>query len=154
MTTQNEIRKVCDVSARLIHLPDAAITLNQHTHEGRTLLLTTATTMIVTLPQAVGSGARYKFIVETIRAAAGAYVIEAGASEYRGTVFTLGDDSTNNVEAFTVTDSDSFGTCTLNGTTTGGVAIGDWLEFLDIAASVWAVTGFTNSSGTEATPFT
>ena len=152
MTTQNEIRKVCDVSARLITLT-ASETLNQHTHEGRTLLMgASGAALTFTLPTAFGGGGRYKFVVSVINTSN--YIIEAGSGEYRGTVFTGGDDSTNNVEFFTVADSDSFGTCTLDGTTTGGVAIGDWLEFMDIAENVWLVTGLTTSSGTEATPFT
>jgi hypothetical protein len=42
---------------------------------------------------------------------------------------------------------------TLNGTTTGGVSIGDWVEFEDILGTGWAVRGVVNQSGTEATPF-
>jgi hypothetical protein len=44
-------------------------------------------------------------------------------------------------------------TITLNGTTTGGVSIGDWVEIVDVASGVFAATGLTTSSGTEATPF-
>jgi hypothetical protein len=50
----------------------------------------------------------------------------------------------------TAADSD---TITLDGTTTGGVAIGDWIEVQDIVADKWAVRGVTTSSGAEATPF-
>ena len=40
-----------------------------------------------------------------------------------------------------------------NGTTTGGVAIGDFIELIDIATDKWLVFGHTTTSGTEATPF-
>ena len=45
------------------------------------------------------------------------------------------------------------GTITLNGTTTGGVNKGDWIELEDIASGVWGVAGTITGSGTEATPF-
>jgi hypothetical protein len=44
-------------------------------------------------------------------------------------------------------------TITLNGTTTGGKDIGNWIEFTDCSATMWAVRGFITASGSEATPF-
>ena len=39
------------------------------------------------------------------------------------------------------------------GTTTGGAAIGDWVELVDIATNQWAVRGQLTHSGIQATPF-
>jgi hypothetical protein len=50
----------------------------------------------------------------------------------------------------TAADSD---TITLNGTTTGGLSVGDYIELIDIATNKWLVLGFTTTSSTEATPF-
>ena len=44
-------------------------------------------------------------------------------------------------------------TITLNGTTTGGVNIGDYVLLTDIATDQYSVSGLLNASGTEATPF-
>ena len=40
-----------------------------------------------------------------------------------------------------------------DGTTTGGVSIGDYVELEDIKSGVWGVTGHVTGSGTEATMF-
>lgn len=42
---------------------------------------------------------------------------------------------------------------TLNGTTTGGVAVGSWCRLTAISATRWFVQGVFNGSGTLATPF-
>ena len=44
-------------------------------------------------------------------------------------------------------------TITLDGTTTGGVNIGDYVLLTDIATNQYTVSGLLNASGTEATPF-
>ena len=44
-------------------------------------------------------------------------------------------------------------TITLNGTTTGGVNIGDYVLLTDIATDQYSVSGLLNASGSEATPF-
>lgn len=41
----------------------------------------------------------------------------------------------------------------LNGTTTGGVAVGSWVQVTAISATRWFVNGVFNGSGTLATPF-
>jgi hypothetical protein len=41
----------------------------------------------------------------------------------------------------------------LNGTTTGGVSIGDEITLIDIASNQYMVKGILTASGTEATPF-
>lgn len=42
---------------------------------------------------------------------------------------------------------------TLNGTTTGGVAVGSWCRLTAISSTRWFVEGVFNGSGTLATPF-
>ena len=39
------------------------------------------------------------------------------------------------------------------GSTTGSVSNGEWFTLIDSASGVWSVSGFTASTGTEATPF-
>jgi hypothetical protein len=60
-------------------------------------------------------------------------------------------DTAGTVTAFvTAADSD---TVTLNRTTTGSVRIGEYMEFIDIAANTWTVNGVLTNSGSGATPF-
>lgn len=42
---------------------------------------------------------------------------------------------------------------TFDGSTRGGIK-GDWIQFVDVATNIWLVYGFTNQTGTIATPFT
>ena len=60
-------------------------------------------------------------------------------------------DGGNTVVGFEADGTDD--TITLDGTTTGGAAIGDYIELMDIAANQYVVRGNLTATGTEATPF-
>lgn len=75
----------------------------------------------------------------------------SGSDVMRGNVFT--NSTTDNPDLAQPWPAGGGTTITLNGTTTGGQAIGDSIELIDIAAGVWAVLGHTTTSGVEATPF-
>jgi len=126
-------------------------------HAGKTVVLNLATGFVTTLPAATGTGNSYLIYVG-ISASGGSYVIQvaSGTDIMRGIVVSKDDGTSSSVISWatantgtTATESD---TVTLDGSTKGGL-IGDCFEFTDIAAGVWAVQGFTKSSGTEATPF-
>jgi hypothetical protein len=128
-----------------------AITIAEHA--GRTLLMgevggNAAATF--TLPAATGSGAEYRFIVSVINTSN--YVIQvANANDTIDGSVILHQDSANTTQTFnTVAASD---TITLNGTTKGGVSIGDEITLLDMATNQYMVKGVLTASGTEATPF-
>lgn len=100
-----------------------------------------------TLPAATGSGRRYRLYVGTVNTSN--YIIKTARATdlFKGTVVMAGATPT----AFTA--GASITTFTLNGTTTGGVAVGDWVEFTDLKAGIWGTTGAVTFSGTAATPF-
>ena len=122
-------------------------------HAGRTLLMgevggNAAATF--TLPAATGSGAEYRFIVSVVNTSN--YKIQVTGNDTIDGSVTLHQDGANTVASFnTASDSD---TITLNGTTTGGVSIGDEITLLDMASDQYMVKGILTASGTEATPFT
>lgn len=123
-------------------------------HEGKTCLLAEVggdAIVTLTLPAATGSGGRYRFVVNVVNTSSYVFKSVAGADVMRGHV--IGNDgggvTTPVVWAAGATDD----TVTINGTTTGGVTRGDWIEFEDIATDGWAVRGIVSQSGTEATPF-
>lgn len=130
----------------------ANTTLTAATHAGRILLLGEVggdAALTATLPAATGSGARFRFIVSVVNTSN--YLIKVvGNDTMDGSIISSQDAADTTVSWETAADSD---TITLDGTTTGGAAIGDWIELVDIAADQWAVSGQTTSSGTEATPF-
>lgn len=105
-----------------------------------------------TLPAATGTGDVYKFVVGAVNTSN--YVIKvANASDVMyGNVITNSTGDTPDLAQPWPTAADS-DTITLNGTTQGGVAVGDFITVQDIATNKWSVFGVTTSSGAEATPF-
>ena len=124
------------------------------THEAKLLLLGEVggdASLTVTLPAATGSGARYRFMVSVVNTSN--YVIQVVTDDImQGQIVaaSTGDSPDLGQPWVTANDSD---TITLNGTTLGGVSIGDWIELVDILADTWAVSGQVTASGTELTPF-
>ena len=123
------------------------------THAGKILLMGEVggdAAATFTLPAATGSGAEYRFIVSVVNTSN--YVIQvANANDTIDGSVTLHQDSAATVASFnTVAASD---TITLDGTTTGGVSIGDELTLVDMATNQYSVKGILTASGTEATPF-
>lgn len=132
----------------------SALTLNQD-YTDKTLFLNTLTGSMVTLPPAIGAGAKFTFVVTVVNTSNSHKVAVANAADYMiGSAYTI-DSAT--VTGYTVANSATIttnsDTITLNGTTTGGLKVGDRITVEDIASNIWAVTVFTNSSGTAATPF-
>ena len=131
----------------------ATATLTNADHAGRILLMGEVggdAAAPFTLPAATGSGAEFQFIVSVVNTSN--YVIKvADATDTIDGSVTLHQDSANTVASFnTASDSD---TITMNGTTTGGVSIGDEITLIDIASNQYMVKGILTASGTEATPF-
>lgn len=104
----------------------------------------------LTLPDATGSGDRYRFIVSVVNTSN--YVIQVSDANHTLEGVILGaadtDSSVNGWES--ASDSD---TITLNGSTQGGAAIGDFVEFVDIGTNLWHINGVVTQTGIEATPF-
>jgi hypothetical protein len=151
--TAAELNRAADVSGRIVTLI-ATGAITEALHEGKTLLLTVAgASATYTLPAATGGGGRYRFVVGEVNTSN--YVIKsvAGADVMQGTIIgaSTTDSATDAARTWRAGTTDD--TVTLNGTTTGGVDIGDWVEFEDISATAWAVRGFVTQSGTEATMF-
>lgn len=143
--------RVADVSAQLVSLTSST-SITSALHEGRTLVLNgTGSALTQTLPAATGSGDRYLFIVGAVNTS-NHLIKVTGDDVMFGNIITNSTTDTPDLAQPWPTAADS-DTVTLNGTTTGGQAIGDWVEVIDIAADKWMIRGVTTTSGTEATPF-
>jgi hypothetical protein len=105
----------------------------------------------VTLPTSTGGGAVYRFLV-TVTATSNSHVIKVGnaTDEMRGFVVQDSDTATA-PNIWWAADNDD--TITLNRTTTGLAAQGEYFEIVDAVAGHFFVRGFSQASGTEATPF-
>lgn len=129
----------------------ATLTMTRDTHDGKTVLLDTAAGSVITLPASTGGGAVYRFLV-SVTATSNSHVIKVGnaSDEMRGFVVQDSDTATA-PNIWWAADNDD--TITLNRTTTGLAAQGEYFEIVDATANHFFVRGFSQASGTEATPF-
>jgi len=127
----------------------AAVTLTAD-QSGGTFLWDGAAGIAYTLPAPV-AGMKFKFVC-TVTVTSNAHSVSTdGASTFlQGAVWQLTAASATG-EGQTA-DGSSDVTCSMNGTTTGGVE-STTLEFECITSTQWNVTGFIVASGTLATPF-
>ncbi len=149
----NTSRPVLDQDGRegqsRIRTLTASTTITQELHDGQSLLMgASGAALSFTLPAALGTGAKFKFVVSVVNTSN--YVIQVANSTDVMAGSIMSSVTTTAAPWQTAASSD---TITLNGTTKGGVNIGDYVELQDIASGVWYVTGTTVSSGTQATPF-
>jgi len=128
-----------------------SITLDQRIHEGRTIVLNSAVAVTDIVPVATGSGAIYKFIVGAVNT--NGYVLKppVGTTLFKGTILQTNSGASGALRGWSPGATDD--TITLNGTTTGGAAVGDYIEIQDIAANTYAVRGSITCTGTAATPY-
>lgn len=129
----------------------SALTLTKAKHSGKIMKLDTASGSVLTLPSATGSGAVYKVLV-TVTATSNSHVIKVGntTDEFRGYVVQDSDTATA-PNIWWAADNDD--TITLNRTTTGLAAQGEYFEVVDAVSGHFFVRGYSQASGTEATPF-
>lgn len=129
----------------------ATLTLTAAKHAGKTIALDTAAGSIAVLPPATGSGARYKFLV-TVTATSNSHIIKVGntTDEFRGFVVQDSDTATA-PNIWWAADNDD--TITLNRSTSGLAAQGEYFEIVDAVAGHFFVQGFSQASGVEITPF-
>lgn len=153
LATAAEINRAADVSTRLVTIV-ATGAITEALHEGKTCLLADVggdTAVALTLPAATGSGGRYRFVVNVVNTSGYAIKAAVGTDVFAGAI--IGNDGGGVTTTLRWQAAATDDTLTLNGTTTGGVTKGDWVEFEDIATDCWAVRGVINQSGNEATPF-
>jgi len=131
--------------------------ITQAEHAGKTLSMAEVggnAACTFTLPAATGTGNVYKFIVGVVNTSNYIIKVADATDTIDGQVIVTNDSTAGGTASViswpTVAASD---TITLNGTTTGGVGIGDYIELTDLIANQYVVSGMLKASGTEATPF-
>ena len=141
--------------SQAVHTFVATDAITSAEHAGRILLLGEVggnADVVLTLPDATGSGNVYEFIV-TVTMASNTYKIVCPDADntITGQIQYLDEDGTSAASFPTVAASD---TITLNGGTQGGL-VGDTLTLIDIATDKWMVKGLMRvAAGADpATPF-
>ena len=149
-STATELNRVTDVSGRLV-AGGSALTLTEAAHEGKVVCLDTAAGTTITLPDSTGSGGVYKFLV-TVTATTNSHIIKVAnaTDEMRGYVVQDSDTATA-PNIWWAADNDD--TITLNRSTSGLAAQGEYFELVDATSNHWFVRGYSQASGTEVTPF-
>lgn len=131
----------------------ATLTVTRLAHANRTIVMDKSGGITITLPAATGTGDKYRFVVGSVSTTG--YVIKSvvGTDLMEGIIIGASTTDSATDAARTWLSGATDDTVTLNGTTTGGVAVGDWVEFEDLTATGWFVRGMVTQSGSEATPF-
>lgn len=147
----NELRNILDPTSRVINLAATSLTLTAALHGERIVTLShTGAASTVTLPAATGSGNRYLFIVAAVNTNNHKIQVANATDVFEGLAYIAQDGGDAMVAFESAATSD---TITLNGTTTGGAAIGDRIEIIDYASGKFHILAHLTGTGTEATPF-
>ena len=110
-------------------------------HSGRTLLMGEVggdAAATFTLPAATGTGSVFKFVVSVVNTSNYLIKVADDSDTIDGQIIITDADGTAATSYVTAATSD---TITLNGTTSGGGAIGDYVEVIDIASNQYTVSG-------------
>ena len=131
----------------------STVTLSRKLHSGRTTVLNRAAGITVTLPDATGSGDRYRLVGRatltgntTIKVANATDVMVGGIHIGDG-----GDTAAAVADFFTTAATSD--TITMDSGANGGGKIGDWVELEDFMADKWLVHGMWQDALDPATPF-
>lgn len=130
----------------------ASKTLTQQ-NSGSTILLDTAAGSTATLPAATGSGNKYRFIVTTTASSNAHKILAASVSD-----FIIGNAVGHTAAGATLAFSSAAATnhsiqMPFAGTQPSGGFIGDYFNFTDVGANLWAVDGMYQAGTTATTPF-
>lgn len=127
------------------------LTLTPALHAGRILNLAPTGGLALTPPAATGTGDVYEFICSAA-ITGGSFTFDAKAGNASDVIY--GWIQTYKATTFTpYINASNSNLLTLDGTTKGGAAIGDWFRVTDAALHVWKIESFLTQSGTIATPF-
>jgi hypothetical protein len=147
------VTKRLDYQDRVETETGTALTISRDKYDGKIILMSLAGSAVTyTLPEATGSGAQFTFVVGIVNTSNYVIQVDSADDTMSGIITTCSTTDTPDLAQPWIAGATS-DTITLNGTTTGGLTIGDTITVTDILDTVWAVTGTTSTSGVEATPF-
>lgn len=148
--TAAEINSVADRSARIVTVTTASLNLTAAAHSDRTIVVTRAGGSTLILPQATGTGVRFRITYLNASPSGSLIVKVTDATDIFYGLAKLSQDAANtSVDFETAADTD---TITLNHSTTG-VGNGCLIELEDIASNSWLIRATASATGEEATPF-
>jgi hypothetical protein len=139
-----------------INTTATSLTITQATHGNKTVTINSAVPIAITLPQATGTGTKYKFVLQVVATATGHTIKVANATDAFTGVYMSPVTGTAANMAFAAVNSGTTAsrsdTMTFNGTTTGG-APGMIIDIEDVATGYFAVRAIDTCVSTTTTPF-
>jgi hypothetical protein len=126
------------------------LTLTAALHGNRTLTWNATASSAITLPQATGTGNKYRIVLQTAATGTSHTIKVGNATDVINGLQLVLTSSSANVIAYKATATDD--TITLNGTTIGGVIFSEY-TITDVKTGTFQVVGIDYSTGTTATPF-
>lgn len=143
---------VREVKGKAGLLAGSTLLVNRAAHRNRTILFDQLAGSVCTLPRAIGSGMKARFIVHVLATSVSHQLkVGNGTDVFRGIVSCL-DSNLATVNMFGFFPGASDDTITLDRVNTGSVTLGEWLEVEDIATGFWHVRGMLSGLA-PATPF-
>lgn len=136
--------------SEVINTTATTLTITRATHGNRLVTISSAAPIAITLPQATGTGAVYKFQMQVAATGSASTIAVANATDVMQGIAWCLTTSTDNVIGYKTSATSD--TISLNGTTKGGVA-GDIIEITDAKTGFFSVKMFTAPTGSTATPF-
>jgi hypothetical protein len=127
-----------------------SLTITAAAHAGRTVAINSTAPIAITLPQATGTGNKYRFWVGVVATGTAHTIKVANATDVMAGYAFAVTTTSDNAEGFKTSATSD--TISMNGTTLGGV-VGDMYEIEDVKTGIFSVKCFTAPTGTEATPF-
>lgn len=146
-----DIANMLDASTRLVSLTAASSMTREANGNGKINLLSLLAGFDTTLPEATGSGDTYEFMVGIVNTTGDYGLLALTTDTLSGSALILDSDTSDNVVGFLADGTDD--KMEINGTTKGGLTIGDKIKFTDVAATTWAVEATLTGSGIVVTPF-
>ena len=139
-------------SGKLVNVTAATLAVTAAAHAGRIVTLNRAGGIVVTMPEAAGTGDVYTFIVGTTFTSDATIKVAALTDEIMVGLARLDTDAADGSAPGSWRSAATTDTITLDGSTTGGIK-GDIVQLIDIATDTWLVYVNGRATGTEATPF-
>ena len=128
------------------------LTVTAASHAGKTIVVNSTSPIAITLPQATGSGNRYRIAIGVVATATGHTIKVANATDNMNGAMAVFDTSATDITAIAFSATATDDTIPLNGTTQAGT-VGTIIEIEDIKTGLFSSFVRGAATGSYATPF-
>lgn len=143
-------------SVTMVNTTATTLTVTQATHGNRVVTINSSSPIAITMPQATGTGMKYKFVLQVVATATPHTIKVANATDSFTGLYASLSTVAGTLIGFAAVDSATTATrsdtMSFNGTTTGG-APGMTVEITDIKTGYFSVTALDTCVSTTTTPF-